>query len=293
MSSSGDVFDMIDGTIEEHAEWLKKWHRAIICKAPLDNELLADDPHLQSRFGRWFLANIDKGFLDRAAFGELGKLHETMHHKALDLALLSANGQTIDAGQYDVFIELVTNFNQTIRRVRQGLRQAATESDPVTGLSNREAMINELENERLHAERTETECCLILVDIDGFRDLLEAHGAVSGDQVLFAAASRLLTKLRPYDRVYRYGGDEFLVCLRSTKENLALVAAERLHKAFQEQPVVLADGSSIPVTASFGVCMLDVDVPVYESIERVDDARIAAKHAGRNRCMMWSPELTD
>jgi diguanylate cyclase len=102
-----------------------------------------------------------------------------------------------------------------------------------------------------------------------------------------------LTKLRPYDRVYRYGGDEFLVCLRSTKESLVLVAAERLHKAFQEQPVVFADGSSIPVTASFGVCMLDIDVPVYESIERVDDARIAAKHAGRNRCRMWSPELTD
>jgi len=83
------------------------------------------------------------------------------------------------------------------------------------------------------------------------------------------------------------------VCLRSTKESLVLVAAERLHKAFQEQPVVFADGSSIPVTASFGVCMLDIDVPVYESIERVDDARIAAKHAGRNRCRMWSPELTD
>ena len=293
VSSSGDVFDMIDGTIEEHAEWLKKWHRAIICQAPLDNELLADDPHLQSRFGRWFLANIDKGFLDRAAFGELGKLHETMHYKARDLALLTANGQTIDAGDYDGFIELVTNFNQTIRRVRQGLRQAATESDPVTGLSNREAMINELENERLHAERTKTECCLILVGIDGFRDLLEAHGAVSGDQVLFAAASRLLTKLRPYDRVYRYGGDEFLVCLRSTKEDLALVAAERLHNAFQEQPVVLADGASIPVTAAFGVSMLDTDVPVHESIERVDDARIAAKRAGRNRCVMWSPELTD
>ena len=291
--SSGDVFDMIEGTIDEHAIWLEKWHRAIICQTPLDETLLSDEPHMESRFGRWFSANIDKGFLDRSAFGGLGKLHEQMHRVARDLALKSANGQSIEPKEYDDFIGLVTSFNQTIRRVRQGLRQAATESDPVTGLSNREAMLNELENERLHAERTDTGCCLILADIDKFRDLIEDHGSESGDQVLFAAASRLLTKLRPYDRVYRYGGDEFLVCLRSTKESAAMIAAERLHVAFLEQPFVLSDAKSITVTASFGVSMLDTEVPIHESIERVDDAVIAAKRAGRNRCMMWSPELTD
>ncbi len=154
-------------------------------------------------------------------------------------------------------------------------------------------MLNELENERLHAERTNSDCCLILVYIDKFRELIEAHGVESGDQVLFAAASRLLTKLRPYDRVYRYGDGEFLVCLRSTQESAAMLAAERLHMAFLEQAFVFADGASIPVTASFGVSMLDTEVPIHESIERVDDAVIAAKRAGRNRCMMWSPELTD
>ena len=293
VKSSGDVFDMIEGTIDEHADWLEKWHRSIICQTSLDKKLLGDEPHLESRFGRWFRANIDKGFLDRAAFGELGKVHERMHRMARDLALQLTDGQSIKPKEYDEFIALVTSFNQTIRRVRQGLRQAATESDPITGLSNREAMLNELEIERLHAERTKTDVCLILVDIDKFRDLLEEHGAESGDQVLFAAASRLLTKLRPYDRVYRYGGDEFLVCLRSTKESAAMVAAERLHVSFLEQPFVLANGASIPVTSSFGVSMLDTDVPIHESIERVDDAVIAAKRAGRNRCIMWSPELTD
>jgi diguanylate cyclase (GGDEF)-like protein len=293
VKSSGDVFDMIEGTIDEHMSWLEMWHRAIVCQTPLDEKLLGDKPHLESRFGRWFRANIDKGFLDRAAFGELGKLHEQMHQKGRDLALLSAAGTSIAPKEYDDFIGLVTTFNLTIRRVRQGLRQAATESNPVTGLSNRENMLNELENERLHAERTKTECCLILADIDRFREVVETHGAESGDQVLFAAASRLLTKLRPYDRVYRYGGDEFLVCLRSTKESAAMLAAERLHGAFREQPFVVADGASIPVTASFGVSMLDTEVPIHESIERVDDAVIAAKRAGRNRCMMWSPELTD
>ena len=158
---------------------------------------------------------------------------------ARDLALQLTDGQSIKPKEYDEFIALVTSFNQTIRRVRQGLRQAATESDPVTGLSNREAMLNELEIERLHAERTKTDVCLILVDIDKFRDLLEEHGAESGDQVLFAAASRLLTKLRPYDRVYRYGGDEFLVCLRSTKESAAMVAA-----AFDAEALVIL--SNVP-----------------------------------------------
>ena len=293
VKSSGDVFDMIEGTIEEHADWLEIWHRAIICQTPFDKRQLSDEPHLESRFGRWFSANIDKGFLDRAAFGELGKLHELMHQKARDLARLSEAGTSIKPKEYDDFIGLVTIFNKTIRRVRQGLRQAATESNPVTGLSNRETMLNELENERLHAERSNIECCLILANIDKFRELIEAHGAESGDQVLFAAASRLLTKLRPYDRVYRYGGDEFLVFLRSTKESAAMLAAKRLHDAFREQPFVMADGSVIPVTASFGVSMLDTEVPIHECIERVDDAVIAAKRAGRNRCMMWSPDLTD
>lgn len=200
VKSSGDVFDMIEGTIDEHADWLEKWHRSIICQTSLDKKLLGDEPHLESRFGRWFRANIDKGFLDRAAFGELGKVHERMHRMARDLALQLTDGQSIKPKEYDEFIALVTSFNQTIRRVRQGLRQAAMESDPVTGLSNREAMLNELEIERLHAERTKTDVCLILVDIDKFRDLLEEHGAESGDQVLFCSgepAADQVASIRP------------------------------------------------------------------------------------------------
>ncbi len=133
VKSSGDVFDMIEGTIDEHADWLKAWHRTIICQTPLDKKLLGNEPHLESRFGRWFSVNIDKGFLDRAAFGELGKLHEQMHQKGRDLVLLSTAGKSIKPKEYESFIGLVTTFNQTIRRVRQGLRQAATESNPSPG----------------------------------------------------------------------------------------------------------------------------------------------------------------
>ena len=113
-----------------------------------------------------------------------------------------------------------------------------------------------------------------------------------GDQVLAGAVQYVTGHLRPYDKVFRYGGDEFLISLPGIDLPNAQHLVDRIREGFGRVPfVVSADGRPIHATASFGLALLDPDISVEESIDRADKALLMAKAAGRDRAVSWDPTI--
>jgi len=150
----------------------------------------------------------------------------------------------------------------------------------------------ELAAEYERAVRTDTPCCIALADIDHFKKVNDTYGHGIGDQVLAATAGRFLSQLRPYDLIYRYGGEEFLLCLPNADPKTAAVVLGRLRMALFERAIPLEDNTDLSVSASFGFAQIIGSVPLKEIIAQADQALYQAKQAGRNCVIGFTKDVT-
>jgi diguanylate cyclase (GGDEF)-like protein len=145
-------------------------------------------------------------------------------------------------------------------------------------------MLSDLREQHVLVRRGLQECAVAMIDIDHFKDVNDNYGHAMGDAVLRSIAHRLQANIRAYDRLYRYGGEEFLLCIPQASLIIAGGLAERLRAGVAEEHIQnSAGGPNVQVTASFGVAALDGSQPVELAIERADEAMYRAKTAGRDR----------
>ncbi|HAA93876.1 MAG: diguanylate cyclase [Rhodospirillaceae bacterium] len=285
------VLRMIANALEEHENWLQRWHRAVVCGTEPDREIVSDQAKFLGPFGSWLALNDNDGLLDQPVFSELGAAHTDMHEFGRLLALRAVDGKPIPPEDYEAFITKVNPFNSVARRIRDAFQQATTQLDPLTGIHNRQTMMLELELERERALRTGTPLCIVLADIDHFKAVNDTHGHAAGDAVLRAVAGSYLSHLRPYDSIYRYGGEEFLLSLPNADEDTAFKVVERLREALGREEIAVNGSDRLSVTSSFGLCMVEDERSIKQTIEQADQALYAAKRNGRNRSVIWRPGL--
>ncbi len=161
------------------------------------------------------------------------------------------------------------------------LRRLAT-TDALTAAASRLAFDEAARRETERARRFGTPLSIVLLDLDGFKGLNDAHGHAFGDVVLAEVAARLRAGLRDSDVLGRVGGEEFAILFPMTGAPAAAETARRLAASLRERPVTRGPvGAS--VTASFGVAAVDPDLGFDEARERADRALYAAKRLGRDR----------
>jgi diguanylate cyclase (GGDEF)-like protein len=125
--------------------------------------------------------------------------------------------------------------------------------------------------------------CLVMIDLDHFKQINDAHGHLAGDAVLRRVAGVLRETVRTVDMVARYGGEEFAVILIEIERPAAGEVAERLRRMVEVARAGF-DGAELGITASFGVaCVPDDAEDKQKLIEAADSALYRAKAAGRNR----------
>ncbi len=164
-------------------------------------------------------------------------------------------------------------------RARAVLERRAS-TDALTGLANRATFLTVV-RERL-ADAASSDVALLLVDLDGFKEVNDTYGHVAGDRLLELVGERLLHATRDADVTARLGGDEFAVVMhRVTSASSLAAAAGRVVETLGAPYHV--DGRTLTVSASVGAAFALVDDAADTLIERADVALYAAKDAGRNR----------
>jgi diguanylate cyclase (GGDEF)-like protein len=161
--------------------------------------------------------------------------------------------------------------------------QAAARTDAKTGLLNAAAWQREADTEIARANRTGESLALLLIDIDHFKRVNDAHGHLAGDQVLIGVAGTLVSQLREYDVIGRFGGEEFVVLLPGADILEGCRVAERLRNRVRRLSVP-ADDESVTVTVSVGVALFRTHgQDLLELLASADLALYRAKKSGRDR----------
>ena len=165
--------------------------------------------------------------------------------------------------------------------------------DDLTGVDNRRHFFARAEEQVAAARRDGGALAALMIDVDHFKDVNDAHGHRFGDDVLRIVADRLAGQIRPGDVLGRYGGEEFAVVLRGRPDRSldgfgddgerAEAVAERLRRAVAAGPVRRGE-RELTVTISVGVAHLrPSDAELGTLLARADAALYLAKHSGRNR----------
>jgi diguanylate cyclase (GGDEF)-like protein len=187
-------------------------------------------------------------------------------------------------------------FDEAEERQQRRLLEEALR-DGMTHAFNRRYFMQRLDAELRYAERQGQSLCMVMLDLDGFKDLNDAHGHPAGDRVLIEVTQLINDTLRSEDVLARYGGEEFAVLACNTSIDNGLILAERLRRAVARTQFFYA-GKTLSVTVSVGVAALAADPagsgptgPTTSTsdqagarlIEAADAALYRAKRAGRNR----------
>ena len=155
-------------------------------------------------------------------------------------------------------------------------------TDPLTGLLNRRQFMALSNREETRARRHDLVFAVLMLDIDHFKKINDTYGHPIGDLAIKALADVCNRALRPHDILARYGGEEFVLTLPQTDREGALVVAERIREAV-EQNEVATDQGPVRFTVSIGVSMYRRGKPFDQVMEHADQALYRAKQGGRNR----------
>jgi diguanylate cyclase (GGDEF)-like protein len=158
-------------------------------------------------------------------------------------------------------------------------------TDYLTGILNRRAITKRLEEASMGITEDAEGFCIILIDLDHFKEINDSYGHDVGDQTLRHAVARLRHGIREGDLLGRWGGEEFLVMSPQTSLEEAERLAERLCGYLAGSRVETGD-ASVSVTGSFGVTRFRPSEHLDTCLKRTDDALYAAKSQGRNRIVV-------
>jgi diguanylate cyclase (GGDEF)-like protein len=209
-----------------------------------------------------------------------------------DFGQLVIASPSFDADQVETAASLAAQAvvaldNARLHRIVE--RQALVDS--LTGLANRRSLEETLRSELARAARFNDEVCLVLADLDDFKQVNDRYGHAAVDEVLKAFAGALRKTVRESDVAGRWGGEEFALVLPGTDAVGGARLAERARAAIEARQVKMPNGDLCSVTASFGVAAYPESRELREILEAADSALYGAKGAGKNRVVIASESI--
>ncbi len=177
-----------------------------------------------------------------------------------------------------------------IQNLQDQLQEQATR-DPLTGLYNRRFLDSIVAREFARCEREAVHLTVMMIDVDHFKKVNDRFGHPGGDEVLKRLADVLKNKVRVVDVACRYGGEEFLLLLPSMPPDVALDRANLWREAFAQE-VVTSGVHQMQATISIGIATYPAHGDTLAQLTYCADlALYRAKEMGRNRAVLYSPEM--
>jgi diguanylate cyclase (GGDEF)-like protein len=171
---------------------------------------------------------------------------------------------------------------------REGFYFQLSNTDSLTGLTNRNHFLVRGHNEFSQANRRSDALACLFMDVDYFKKINDSYGHFAGDQVLIKIAEILAENARDYDEVSRLGGEEFAILMPSTDSHAAFKIAQRIRERIELTQFDVEKEKKLHITVSVGVaCYPDIIVAsVEELLKKADEALYQAKRSGRNKIVV-------
>jgi len=282
----------LDQAIYNHNKWYESLLRTLVCRLPYDSRDVEKDAHRKCRFGQWYYNHPPLELRNHPGFIAIEAEHERMHRLAASLLMTEAAGETVSLLDFENFNNSVDNTRLQLQSMKHELEDLLFNHDPLTRAYSRIGMLTKLRELVELVKRNVESSCIAMMDLDHFKTINDVYGHLAGDHVLAVLAGDIMARLRPYDKLFRYGGEEFLISMPHTDSKSGLNVVERLREGIAASSINY-EGKEIRITSSFGLTLLDPDVSVEKTVERADRALYAAKSSGRNCSRTWDSSLDD
>lgn len=167
-------------------------------------------------------------------------------------------------------------------QVQKQQLEALTLKDPLTGMHNRRSFDNYLESVDQSSRDHKQPTSMIMLDIDLFKEVNDKHGHLAGDEALVDLTTLLRTQLHYEEKLYRIGGEEFVIAPIKMDVNLTNDFANRLRKIVEHSSL----NEQLGITISLGIASFDPNKTAHDWYQNTDKALYKAKNRGRNQCQI-------
>ncbi|MCE0825809.1 diguanylate cyclase [Buttiauxella sp. A2-C2_NF] len=270
--------------INDHYDWAGKFLRLSLLGGEVDGDILDPNSAQHCRFSRWLSLRMNGEALDKEMVITIDKNHTHMHNVAREL-MQSIVHQYVTDSLLMKYQKAQQEFIHNLDQYKEHLFSWRNLHDALTGLPLRHLLYREFPLVRAQCQRMNHHLYLLIIDIDHFKSINDTWGHNAGDDVLRNVALALKEATRKAERIYRFGGEEFIILLDAKNDRDAQTAAQRIQQYLQQHSFLVGD-DKITVTATGGLAkVLETDT-LHQTIGRADKAMYYGKNTGRNRCIM-------
>lgn len=286
-----EILAQLDQALYNHKQWNNNLVRTISCRLPCDKHDILPEAYKECRFGQWYYSDAAKKISDYPGFVAIGEAHQRMHQLTGHLLINLGAHNEVSPADYDNLANALERLRLEIYALKHELETLLYNRDPLTMAMNRITMLPLLREEQELTKRRSESCCIAMLDLDLFKNVNDQYGHGAGDKVLTVIAHYLVEHLRPYDKVFRYGGEEFLLSIQQISLENAVEMVDRIRAEIAALPIEIGLEAPIHITISCGVTLLDPNATIENSIDQADKALYMAKSSGRNCTKTWTPEM--
>lgn len=271
ISVTSEELERILATIEEalslHDKWREGLLRTLVCKLPLAAPDIAEDAHQRCAFGSWFYSKGNSHFRNLPAFKKIGELHQAMHRSAREVCLKVKVTGLVAEEDYDQYLGSVSQFREELVGLQHRVSYTLQNIDALTGAFNSIKLLPDLKADQQRLKESGAQYSLLLMDLD-LKEINKSHGRDIGDNMLRATILSIRAALSPGDKIYRYGGAEFVICLPGKSTSDAELVKEQLLQKMGEALAKTTVESATSLQIHYGIVALDPDSYLEELLSR-------------------------
>ncbi|TNV20027.1 diguanylate cyclase [Buttiauxella sp. B2] len=269
---------------KDHYDWAGELLRLSLLGGEGSRDIMDITSHHHCRFSKWLALRLTGEALDHQMILGIDQHHIEMHDIAREL-MLSIISKTVSEELVSQYHQAQRVFINSLDNYKEYLVSYRNLHDALTGLPLRHLLYQEYPLILTRCERMNHNLYVLIMDIDRFKSINDTWGHNAGDDVLRSVALTLKSATRKAERIYRFGGEEFVILLEAASDEDAQTAAERMREHL-ETHVIMVDEQVINVTVTGGLTKVGASDSLHSSIGRADKAMYYGKNTGRNRCIM-------
>ncbi|MBV1927956.1 MAG: diguanylate cyclase, partial [Gammaproteobacteria bacterium] len=254
-SSAIDILvEQLDVAVEAHMDWTRRVLRCAVLRVSPGDDVLSPLAYDLCRFGCWFRENkAHFEALNEAATERIERTHKAMHGAIRSICIDILANKPGQSDYLDTFEQAQSELIERLADFKTQLLATSGRQDPLTDLPLRYGLEDDFTEALKICDRNKMLLYVVMIDVDHFKAVNDNYGHPIGDVALRDLADTLKTMVRSNERLYRYGGEEFLLLMQADSPESMKTPAQRLLEAVRNMRVPIPDGEPLALTVTLGL----------------------------------------